>query len=80
MRKRRNKREADNTLLAGPGSLSRALGITTELTGTNLLGNQIWIEDHNNSISMEEIVTGPRIGIDYADEDAKRPYRFVFDR
>ncbi len=80
MRKRRKKREADNTLLAGPGSLSRALGITTELTGTNLLGNRIWIEDHNNSISKEEIVTGPRIGIDYADEDANRPYRFVFDR
>lgn len=80
MRKRREKREADNTLLAGPGSLSKALGITTDLTGTNLLRNRIWIEDHNNSVDKEEIVTGPRIGIDYADEDAKRPYRFVINR
>jgi len=79
MRKRRKKRDAGNILLAGPGSLSKALGITTEFTGTNLLGNQIWIEDHNNSIDIEEIITGPRIGIDYADEDATRPYRFVID-
>ena len=79
MRKRRKKSEVGNILLAGPGSLSKALGITTEFTGTNLLGNQIWIEDHNNSIDIEEIITGPRIGIDYADEDATRPYRFVID-
>ncbi len=79
MRKRRKKSEAGNNLLAGPGSLSKALGITTEFTGTNLLGNQIWIEDHSNSIDKEEIITGPRIGIDYADEDATRPYRFVID-
>ena len=80
MQKRRKNRQADKTLLAGPGSLAQALGITTDLTGTNLLGNRIWIEDHNNSIDKEEIVTGPRVGVDYADEDAKKPYRFVIDR
>jgi len=80
MQKRRKKRQVDRTLLAGPGSLAQALGITTDLTGTNLLGNRIWIEDHNHSIDKEEIVTGPRVGVDYADEDAKKPYRFVIDR
>jgi len=76
MRKRRNKRHGDKSLLTGPGSLSQALGITTALTGINLLGDQIWIEDHEISVAAEEILTGPRVGIDYADEDSTRPYRF----
>ncbi len=79
MHKRRNKRPIDKSLLAGPGSLSQALGITTDLTGSNLLGDQIWIEDHKISVADEDIATGPRVGIDYADEDSTRPYRFIVD-
>ena len=79
MQKRRNKRYVDKTFLAGPGSLARALGITTDLTGADLLGDQIWIEDHKIPVADEEITTGPRVGIDYADEDATRPYRFVVE-
>ncbi len=79
MRKRRKRSRLDKTLLAGPGSLAQALGITTDLTGTSLLDNRIWIEDHNLIVDKEEIVAGSRIGIDYADEDAARPYRFVID-
>jgi DNA-3-methyladenine glycosylase len=79
MQKRRNKRQLDKTLLAGPGSLAQALGITTNLTGTNLLGDQIWIEDHQISVADEAITAGPRVGIDYAGKDATRPYRFVAD-
>ena len=77
MHQRRDKPHGDKSLLKGPGSLSQALGITTELTGTNLLGSQIWIEDHK--ISVEEITAGPRVGIDYAEEDSTRPYRFIVD-
>jgi len=77
MHQRRDKPHGDKSLLKGPGSLSQALGITTELTGTNLLGSQIWIEDHK--ISVEEITAGPRVGIDYAEEDLTRPYRFIVD-
>ena len=79
MQQRRNKGYFDNSLLKGPGTLSQALGITTDLTGTNLLGNQIWIEDHKIVVADEEITTGPRIGIDYAGQDATRPYRFIVD-
>jgi len=77
MHKRRNKQRGDKSFLAGPGSLSQALGITTDLTGTNLLGKKIWIEDHEISVAAEDILAGPRVGIDYADEDATRPYRFI---
>jgi DNA-3-methyladenine glycosylase len=76
MAKRRNKRATDNALLAGPGSLGQALGITTNLSGASLLEDRIWIEDQQISVDPKQVVSGPRIGIDYADEDAKRPYRF----
>ena len=79
MQKRRKKRQTDKTFLTGPGSLSQALGITIDLTGTDLLGDRIWIEDHSNTIDEIGIITSPRIGIDYAEEDAKRPYRFVIN-
>lgn len=76
MLERRGKPAPDKTLLAGPGSLARALGITTELTGSSLLDGPIWIEDHGLRIDDARISAGPRVGIDYAGEDARRPYRF----
>jgi DNA-3-methyladenine glycosylase len=79
MQKRRKKERIDKTLLAGPGSLAQALGITTNLTGTSLLGNGIWIEDQRISLDTEAIIAGPRIGVNYAAEDAKRAYRFRVD-
>ena len=79
MQKRRKKERLDKTLLAGPGSLAQALGITTNLTGTSLLGNRIWIEDQRVPLDAEAVIAGPRIGVDYAAEDAKRAYRFRVD-
>lgn len=76
---RRRKAKVDESLMAGPGSLAQALGIRTGFSGTSLLGNQIWIEDRDISISENDISAGPRIGIDYAGGDAARPYRFVID-
>lgn len=76
---RRGKTCVDNTLLAGPGSLARALGIRTDLSGTSLLGNRLWIEDREVAVPDDAIATGPRIGVDYAGDDAARPYRFVLD-
>lgn len=75
---RRGKDAVDKVLLSGPGSLACALGITTELSGASLLGDQVWIEDHG--IVVDSVTVGPRIGIDYAGEDASRPYRFLLSR
>ena len=77
MLRRRGKSKADKSLLAGPGSLGKALGIRTTLTGTDLAGEEIWIEDQDISVDDAEIIVGPRVGIDYAEEDASRPYRFI---
>ena len=77
MLERRSKEEDDGKLMTGPGILGQAMGITTALTGKSLDGNTLWIEDHDISIPAEEITVGPRVGIDYAGEDAKLPYRFL---
>ena len=79
MLKRRNRPRDDGRLMAGPGTFAQALGITTALTGTNLGGDTLWIEDHGIEVPARRITAGPRIGIDYAGEDAGLPYRFVVD-
>ena len=76
MLSRRNKKVQDRTLLAGPGCVSQALGIKTHMTGTDLRGDAIWIEDRGTNVTQDDVIVGPRIGVDYAEEDAARPYRF----
>ena len=63
-------------LTAGPGLLTQALGITTQHYGTDLTGNQIWLEDHDEQILPNQILASPRVGIDYAGADAALPWRF----
>ena len=48
MLKRRNQTKLKSNLTAGPGILSKALGISTQHTGLSLLSakSNIWIEDH----------------------------------
>lgn len=75
--KRRQKSTVDKMLLGGPGSLAKGLGILTVHTGAALNAKPIWIEDRGVSVETDNIVTGPRIGVDYAEEDAERPYRFL---
>jgi DNA-3-methyladenine glycosylase len=74
---RMKKTKVTPNLLAGPGKLSRALGLHYSLTGTSLLCDRIWIEDRGITIPSEAISVTPRIGVDYAGDDAARPYRFV---
>lgn len=73
---RRKKVKADKNLLGGPGSFCQAMGIDRSLNAADLTGERIWIEDRGIGIPDAEISAGPRIGVDYAGEDAKLPYRF----
>lgn len=66
-------------IAGGPGTVSQALGIQTIHTGLDLTQNKIWIEDKNIVVKPTDIIAGPRIGVDYAGEDAKLPYRFVIN-
>lgn len=75
IRKRRHVKN-NNQLTDGPGKLTQALGITTDYTSISLSGPPIWIEDRNFTIPSERIETSKRIGVEYADEDANRLWRF----
>lgn len=74
MLSRRNMNKVEKRLTAGPGVLTQAMGIKTNHNGLKLDGNTIWIEEAEMLIS--EIVESTRIGVEYADEDALKPWRF----
>lgn len=74
---RRNQTKLAKNTSAGPGTASQAMGITTKMNGTDLLKKEIWLEDAGISFTNDEVKVGPRIGVDYAGEDAKLPYRFL---
>lgn len=76
MLRRRNMVVVKPNLTAGPGALAKALGIDRGLNAKDLQGEEIWIEDHGVSFSGEQIVSGPRIGVDYAGDHALLPWRF----
>jgi DNA-3-methyladenine glycosylase len=74
--RRRSPKSNVEELCIGPGTVSQALGIHFRHTGKSLLENEIWIEDKGLAIPTEEIIVGPRVGVDYAGKDALLPYRF----
>ena len=73
---RRNMASIKPNLTAGPGVLSIALGINRKHYGTPLTGDTIWVEDKGLEVPAESIAVGPRIGVDYAGDDALLPWRF----
>jgi DNA-3-methyladenine glycosylase len=77
MKVRRGKLLNEFHLTSGPGKLTKALGIDRKWNGKCLVGNEIWLEDLGKKISAAKIVRGPRIGIDYAGDDASLPWRFT---
>ena len=59
---------------AGPGKLTKVLGITGELNRSSILGDELWIEDDGFRCTVE---TDKRVGIGYAtEEDQDRLWRF----
>jgi DNA-3-methyladenine glycosylase len=74
MRERRGKMP-DKNLTSGPGKLCIAFGIDREFNNADLLGEKVWVEDFK-TFSDAEIQSGKRVGIDYAEEFAEKPWRF----
>ncbi len=73
MRERRGKMKETN-LTSGPGKLCIALGIDKTFNSEDLLGRRVWLE-HGAEITPDEIACGKRVGIDYAEEYAEKPWR-----
>jgi len=66
---------SDKNLTSGPGKLCIALGIDKSFNNADLLGEKVWLEDFR-TFSADQIACGKRIGIDYAEEFAEKPWRF----
>jgi len=76
MLKRLKKSKPDHSIGRGPGNVSKALGISVIHTSHSLGGPEIYIADDGFKLAEGQLVSGPRIGVDYAGEDASLPYRF----
>jgi len=83
MLERRGMKKLSLGFCIGPGKVSKALGIHYSHTGLSLSTSvtdhrdmKIWIEEPENVFQYSEIISSPRIGVDYAEEDALLPYRF----
>jgi len=79
MLKRTGKTQINYQLTNGPAKMTKSLGITKKQNGIPLNSNIVWIEDRGVSVALEDVQATPRIGVDYAGEDALLPYRFVLN-
>ncbi|MCK9398734.1 MAG: DNA-3-methyladenine glycosylase [Bacteroidales bacterium] len=75
MKKRTGKLNLNRGSGSGPGKVSKILGIHYSHSGIDLSGDEIWLEDRGLVLN-DDILTGTRIGVDYAGKDALLPYRF----
>lgn len=80
MLKRLGKTKQNKSTFIGPGNVSKALRIFTDLTGHSLRSKDFFIADDGYVVKPSQIVAGPRIGVAYAMEDALLPYRFLLDK
>jgi DNA-3-methyladenine glycosylase len=65
--------------LSGPGVFSKAMGIHTGFDGENLIQGRIRIGSDGVEVAESEVRALPRVGIDYAGEDAMLLWRFVWE-
>lgn len=77
MLQRSNKTKLDFSISRGPGNVSKALGISTAMTGMSLQSETLFIADDGFVLKDNEWIATPRIGVDYAGTDALLPYRFI---
>lgn len=77
MERRRGALKNALHLTSGPGKLTKAMGIDRKLNGKFLRDEEIWLEDSGERITPSRILASERIGIDYAGDDARLPWRFT---
>lgn len=67
----------DGIHLNGPGKLTRALHISKKENDAGAVKTSgLWIEERRR-VPHRNIIRMPRVGVSYAGEWAKKPYRFV---
>lgn len=74
---KRRKTNILRNLASGPGKLCMAFGIGKEFNNKTVFGKDIWIEDRGEEYeSSKNIVSAPRVGVDYAKHCKDLPWRF----
>ncbi|MCP9456360.1 MAG: DNA-3-methyladenine glycosylase [Nitrospira sp.] len=69
--------EVEGRLIDGPGRLCRLFKIDRSLNRWDLtLRQSLWFEDRGVFVSGRDIDQLPRIGVEYAGEWARKPWRF----
>jgi DNA-3-methyladenine glycosylase len=63
-------------IAAGLGSVSKAMGINKEHNCVRMSSTELWIEDRGLRYSKDEVIASPRVGVDYAGDDALLPWRY----
>lgn len=77
MMKRMQRQKWDKRIGSGPGNVTKALGITLIHHAVSCLSDHLFIASDGYVLADDQIKTTPRIGVDYAGDDAAKPYRFV---
>ena len=76
MLQRTGKKTWDHSITSGPGRVGKAFGFHTSQCGVDLIGNELYIGDDGFIVADDDIVSSPRIGVDYAGDHAAWHYRF----
>ena len=75
MKKRRTKCKKDFELCRGPAKLCQALDIGKDHNKVDMcVSMEIWVE--SDGFIVSEMISCPRVGIDYAEEWINKPLRF----
>jgi len=71
----------------GPGKVCKALSLSRAENGLDLTGNTLFVCDDPQDLGLpcsppprERLLSGPRIGIDYAEEARDFPWRFWLEK
>ena len=79
MLERTGKKKWDESVTSGPGRVGKAFGFHTTQCGLSLVSNELYIADDGYKVKEEDIISSPRIGVDYAGEHAAWHYRFYLN-
>ena len=74
--RRPGEKSEPERLCAGPSKLCLAMQIGKPCNGLDLCGEELYVEDAGKHFSVEEIVFGPRVNIDYAGHGALAAWRY----
>ena len=75
MLRRTGKKVFNETVTRGPGNVGKAFGFHRSQCGLSLQSDELYVADDGYKVDEKLIVASPRIGVDYAGEDALLDYR-----